>query len=915
MNHRRQSMRRVGVALVASAMLASVTSATISGTPAAAARSGAPQQFTAAQAGTAQPVTVPLITGDSVRLSAAGKPTAAGGRVTATAQPRPGGPTIKITATGSAGGVQRISALPADVARLGAAVDPGLFDVTWLADHGYAAKDARLPVVVQYASTANPNTNFPGATIAKTNADHTAELALDLGQAASFWSAVAPGGRLGSGIARVWLKDHILGYATSPAYTATYPVTVTVHLAADKDHQVFACNAVRTTMCVMGVNLMGITGPAAGQAFTANLLGCADIDPCTTYGLQANVPSGTYWISGWVSFYHDAYDQNVLLEKPEVTVAGATDVAFEVAQARPISVQTPRPSSTYNAMLQDARTLPDGRYASDLMFSSYGNHQYWVTPSDRVSTGQFRLELGWVGGVTPVTMAIAGKGGQALHAMYPSYATFPGYPMYRLATRGTAGVVAAGEGTEADFAKVNARGKLVLLTVANSTGLQCFGGSLGAVMDWQLQNAIRAGAVGVLMDPETPSATPGEFCALPLRGDWIIGQDPTPPMPFVSVTPSDAAALRARLAKGAVSVAYTDGGTATEIYDLKFYEQGEIPADQRLTVRSADLTPTKAVYRTDTAQDVLDSRVTSAFQPNEFLTGGVAEPFAAPTTRTEYTGPISPELVHRDELQSPGMYQSSLRVYADTNRRTQEWAARPFVPGSPAEVPDVLAAQPGSWGTTLNPVQLCSYCRQGNTFYPIGYMESDRSLSSGLYGYDADSAHLYRNGVEVPQGSVAGLVAYTLPSESSAYRLATDYRLSSYGEVHTQWDFTSAAPAADRPGAGSICIGTLVSESTDPCAADPLVFVAYHFGDTPARGFTVEAYHQDPQAPRITGVQVWTSTDDGAHWTSATVRSTQGGYAVTPHVTGTGALSVRVVAVDAAGNRVDQTVLQAVRLS
>ncbi|WP_157546680.1 protease-associated domain-containing protein [Hamadaea tsunoensis] len=914
-------MRRIGIAVAASALLATVTSAAVAGTPAAAARSGLP---VAAQPVTG-PVVVPLVTGDSVRLSGTGKITEAGAKVTATAQPRPGGPAIRVTATGSAGGVQRITALPADVARLGAAVDPGLFDVTWLAAHGYAAKDAKLPVVVQYAGTADPSTRFPGAvfpgaTVTKANADHTAELAVDLGQAASFWTAVAPGGRLGSGIARLWLKDHILGYA-KPASSGTaaspgaaaYPVTVTVHLGADKDHSVFACNGLRTTMCVMGVTLMGVTGPAAGQTFTANLLGCADVDPCTTYGLQANVPSGTYWINGWVSFYRDALDQNVWLEKPEVTVAGATDVSFEVADARQMSVQTPRPSSVYNAMLQDTRTLPDGQYISDMMFSSYGNHQYWVTPSDRAATGQFRVELGWAAGPTPVAMTV--KGGPALHPLYPTYASFPGYPMYRLQGRGTVGVVAAGEGTEADFAKVNARGKLVLLTVASSTGLRCYGGSMGEVASWQLQNAIRAGAAGVLVDPETPSVTPGEFCALPVLGGWVVGEEPVPAMPFVSVTPSDAAALRTRLAKGPASIAYADGGPATEVYDLKFYEQGGLPADQRFVVRSADLAPTRAVYRTDTADDVLDYRFTAAFQPSEFLTGGVADAVGAPVTRTEYTGPISPELVHRDEVESPGMYQASLHVYADTAWRTQERLARPLVPGSPAAVPDVLAAQPGSWGTTLNPVQLCSYCRQGNTFYPIGYMESDRSLYSGLYGYDTTAAHLYRDGTEVPAGSVAGLVAYTLPPERSAYKLVTAYHLSSYGEVRTQWDFTSALPAVDRPGTGAICIGTLVSNSTDPCAATPLVFVAYHFGDSPGRGFTVEAYHQDEQAPRITKVQVWTSTDDGAQWTPATVHAGRDGYTVTPHMKGTGALSVRVVAVDAAGNQVDQTVLEAVHLS
>ncbi|NUS57205.1 MAG: hypothetical protein HOV66_20455, partial [Streptomycetaceae bacterium] len=86
------SVRRMGVAVVASALLASLTSATITATPAVAARSGAPQQLTAAQ-----PVTVPLITGDSVRLSGTAKVTAAAQRVTATAQVAPGRPAIRIT--------------------------------------------------------------------------------------------------------------------------------------------------------------------------------------------------------------------------------------------------------------------------------------------------------------------------------------------------------------------------------------------------------------------------------------------------------------------------------------------------------------------------------------------------------------------------------------------------------------------------------------------------------------------------------------------------------------------------------------------------------------------------------------------------------------------------------------------------
>lgn len=69
--------------------------------------------------------------------------------------------------------------------------------------------------------------------------------------------------------------------------------------------------------------------------------------------------------------------------------------------------------------------------------------------------------------------------------------------------------------------------------------------------------------------------------------------------------------------------------------------------------------------------------------------------------------------------------------------------------------------------------------------------------------------------------------------------------------------------------------------------------------------------------PDIAGARLWYSTDDGAHWTPATLKPTgdDGRYRTTvvypPLSSTTGAVSLKVQAWDTGGNTIEQTTKRA----
>ncbi|HEY9472996.1 MAG TPA: hypothetical protein VIS06_03985 [Mycobacteriales bacterium] len=882
---------------------------------------------------------VTLLTGDQVRLTAAGD-----GHYSVVATPATGHDTVTVNATAGPDGVTTLQATPSAAQFLIASgqVDKALFDIQYLAAHGYTDNTGKaIPVTVQYTDHPNADTmtrragSLPASTVAATNTQTgTTDLRVDPRHFAGFWAALTgatagTGSRSGlaDGIAHIWLTGH----RTSDRPAArpdtddgqpTYPVTVTLTLEPGAlDSQVAFCNGFLSTMCVTTAEITAVGGDNSGHVYAANL-SCVDQDPCTTLRARFDVPTGSYSAEATPFFWIDAHNQLTWVLAPQVEVNGPTKVALDLSRLQHVDITTPEPTEAFNGIVQWQRTLPDGTSLTSLGFSAYGFHNIWTMPTERpVTLGAFHFSTAWVLGKPPVTAHVNGPKGFDLHPIYPFYNTARN-DVVRFSGRQRLQVVDAGYGHPEDFAAIDARGKLAIIRVGDDGTGWCNRASLGKISTAQLDNAIKAGAAGVLIDPRTPNKFPDGWCALPIY--YQLDRIETPPdMPFVAINPSEAIRLENLLQQHDVRVTVTDSGVSPYTYNLKFYEEGDLPGSLHYDVDNDQLTAVDSRLHAD-APTAGPGQSISVWRPDEILTGGVPNELAWPARRTEYYGPASPDLVYLRDWTPPVI--RSLEVFDQRGAsRTEDLNARPVSPAPFVADLDVLAAQqPGKFGATF-----CAMCRQGNALLPIINLGQGSRPTSDARSLDPAATHLYLGDEEIPATTVAGSTAYVLPPERHTYRVVTDYDDAGFGHTYADWTFTSAAPGHDQTPPGTFCSGV----ADDPCRAEPVVFLNYDLGvdlnnqlAAPSVGqFTVTVSHQAADAPAIRDLKVWTSIDDGQHWSPALVlprgRGEHGARdfsvitAVPPLNQTTGTLSIKAQATDTDGNSITQTLTQAVGLT
>lgn len=891
---------------------------------------------------------VTLITGDQVQLTAAG-----GDHYSVTATPGAGGgESVLVRGQGGVDGVDALQAIPSSAQFLIASgkVDGGLFDVRYLATHGYTDDAGQaLAVTVRYnghpddATITRHASDLPASKLVAADArTATAQVAVDPRHVADFWAALtgtpntSPQGSgpfgLADGIDRVWLTGHetSTSQAQPDSGEPVYTVTLTVTLRpGELDSQVFSCGG-PVTVCVATGVLAGVTDNGEILGRTAALR-CVDRDPCTTRVANFAVPAGTYMAevppSAW--FVSHFQNQTILAVAPQITVTRDTAVSIDLAKLRQVTVDTPKASETFNAVLQRQRTFNGFNFWE---FLTGGYYRYWVLPTDQpVSVGAFHISTAWMLGRSPVTMDVDQAPNLRLHPRYPNYTFIPTQePFVRFTGRQRLEVVDAGYGRPEDFAGIDAHGKLALMRVIHG---DCTPGNIATVTESQLHNALQAGAAGVLVDPRNLVKNPDGGCDLPVL---YFGSTPRPQIPFIAVPATEAIQLEELLGHGTVSVTLTDHGESPYVYNLKFYEEGRVPSSQHHEVNPDELTTATIDYHTDSAEPGSAEMTLGAFRPDENVIGGTFNDLVTPASRTEYFGPVSPDLVytpfvriwHGDKIYS----QDSVDLF-DQRRGTQSEHvdARPVSPGAPRVDPDVLQAQPGRWEGVSGAT--CALCRQGNALVPIAYLVRGNQPMQEALRFGPKAMHLYLGDKEIPQTTVSGHPVYEMPSERHTYRLVADYDNRDFGNTHADWTFSSAAPEHDQTPSGRVCDLARHRVSDEPCQADPLVFLSYDLDvalDSTLAApsvprLTVTAYHQAADAAAIQDLKVWTSTDDGQHWKPALVlphgRGEHGARdfsvitAVPPLNQTTGTLSIKAQATDTDGNSITQTLTQAVRLT
>lgn len=872
---------------------------------------------------------VTLPTGDRVVLTSAGA-----GHYSIAAVPTGRSGAVRVHTHGDAKGASAVSAVPSGASALvvSGALDANLFDPTWLAGHGDDGPSGHIPVTVQYAGSASAATltsragALAGATLVATHpATSSIDVSVPAARAVSFWAALtdtkaAP--KLASGASHAWPTGHRSGPpAAAPATGA--PVSQVTETLSRTQGDTMLCNGYWTTMCTGGdFALFGLAGDGMGVIYPATGFSCVDADPCTTYRATFSVPDGIYSAHGYGFFDAGSSSEQVDLTVPQFTVAGDTSLSVDVNAAQQITVSTPRPSTAFVSSESNYRGAANGDWQTSIDFATAGN--YWALPSPAITVGTFHLDTNWVLGQPPVTMTATGSQRLALDASYWGYRTAltaGNIGAVRFTGRHRLQLVDAGYGRPEDYAGLDARGKLALIDIGPN--VWCVGGSLAVVLDSQLNAAIAAGVAGLLIDPSTPEQYPGQACSSVIP-QWYMTEDPIK-MPFADLPVDQVKTLRSMLGHGPVTVDVNGyDGNSPYVYTPLISYEGRIPSSLHTTIDGAQLTAvTQHLHATQPATPTM---YWGEWQPDEYFTGGTYYEFlATPGDFTEYRGPARPDTVYEHELD--GAFPQQMFDVAATRGGTSSdtWTAGPAAPG-PSYVPtDVLAAQPGKFSTYPSVLAYCTFCRQGNTLYPVTYLPTGVDLKpvNGAYAFLPGSIHLYQDGQEIqPTPFAGGLVSYQLPTGSARYQLSAQI-----DGAATTWDFASSAPTADRTPVGTGCLGALTG-STDPCAPDPLVFLRYDAGVDPTNAVSapgqhtlqVTAYHQDPGAPAVRSLAVWTSTDGGTTWHAAPVSPGRDGsytarYSLPAPGSTDGALSIKAQATDAGSNDVTQTLIDAVPLT
>jgi PA domain len=856
---------------------------------------------------TARSYTVTLPTGDVVALTSAGA-----GRYTLAAEPSRTGGTVSVTALGGPGGVRTLYAFPSAASALirTGRVDPRLFDVHWLTAHGDTGPAGTIPVTLSYAGTRPAS--LPGATVTWTTRN-TVTVRVRAASAARFWAALAGPARpaaltpawhpkLADGILRAWPAGGRpaaqVGPADQPVFNVAEDITFTRSQIGGM-----------STLDISVPLINGVSGAGEGQTFFPDGSDCLN-PSCSKIEVDYSVPAGVYMIEGiGMRFFADNRWQLIDPVVPQLVVAGNTTVSVDADKAVHYTVNTPRPSVTQEAVFLSARGLPDHKYESSIEFAFYneGATDLWAVPTQPVTVGSYHSSVLWQLGEAPIQIAAVAPEHLALHAYYPDFNNV-GNPFTRFSGSRTMLLADAGYGTAQDFSGQDVHGKVVLIRPAPGRYW---------IESNQMTNALQAGAVGVI---GVPAAVDVGTSIVPFPPGWWLFGTPVPTLPFAEIPASDASTLTGLLQQGPVKLLITDNGTSPYVYNLTYSSEGQAPAAPSYTVTDDQLHQVDGSYQ---AAGMISLTV-SPVRADDVVVGGSWYNVAAPQTTHEYYGPTDPGLLwwrtHYHWL--PGDFLAEIDawdVFDQAGRTAETWWDKSEVPGAPTLAQDAFAAQPGRLnGSALRFETSCSFCRQGDLFFPTFDMVSGQSprLLDSVYQFDPSQMHLYQNGSEIPQSSLRSLTVYQLPPQQGQYRLT-----AAAGNLNTTWTFGSSHPAQNGMADGYACLGSLWFNLTDPCAPIPLILLRYNASTNLDNAITAGGEHRlkistydqaTTQPDHITSLKFWTSTDGGATWQQAHVSETDDSnfvadYSVPALGATSGTLSIRAQATDAAGDTIDQT--------
>ncbi|MFF2365453.1 S8 family serine peptidase [Streptomyces sp. NPDC058122] len=559
-----------------------------------------------------------------------------------------------------------------------------------------------------------------------------------------------------------------------------------------------------------------------------------------------------------------------LMGDPEVVLDQDRDVDLDASRTREVTAEVPRRTEDRSLSMNWYRA--DGQANNSwgmgvvevqyLLASAYDS--MFVLPTRKVTTGTFEYETRWRKALPPLTVTDDGRPvqvvGQARTALYDGHK--------RLDT------VYAGTGTPAEYAGLNVKGKVALVTRASAlTGAR------------RAQAAADAGAALLLVVNDRPGKLIESVGTS--AGDSAV--------PVFSVTARNGAPLIADARRGRLRLDVHGVPDSPYLYDLSDPHPGRIPSTG-LTYRPrpSDLATVEMRYYAATATPSGEWR--SGFRPYRKYGSGYLQRLDIPGTRTDYVSAQQGTQWVESQGTGPGMILSSQgprTAYKPGSWQVRDWF-RPVT--RPANGGTYWWSQRQKTSIAFN-VQPWSDNGDGHG----GVIQS---------GYDNTKVNLkaYQDGTLLRSINSSAVTLTRPPTVPSVYtfdltadRDAAVYRLSSH--THTVWQVKS-------------------DPVTDPTVIDRMAVLQMGYGvDTDlagdARGgrqtLRLTPHHLEGAAGagKIQGATLSVSYDDGTTWQEVEVSGRSGTWTGHFDAPREGYVSLKAEGWDDAGNRVSQEVIRA----
>jgi subtilisin family serine protease len=552
-----------------------------------------------------------------------------------------------------------------------------------------------------------------------------------------------------------------------------------------------------------------------------------------------------------------------VLSAPEVVLDRDRTLVLDASTLRKVRAVTPQQTANSYVRVDQYRSYGTlHRFLDSYQLEPWLYDSLWATPTPKVTQGSYTFATRWRQVQPPLTVS---SGAQS----YDSVQIQSFSPKLPQGT-GTYSAVWAGNGSAAEFAKLNVRDKIAVVRRNDTVAATA-----------QAAAAAKAGARLLLILNDGYG---------PLDAWADLPQEEAPHLPVASLSTDEGEQLIPRIQHGAAALKLVSHPYPQYLYDLVRRHDGAIPGDLTYRPGPSDLARIDEAFRDTKQGDAVEIRYD--------LTADFGTPAGASVTTVPAQGTSTawatadPDVEWVDQAAVPDLTEIGASTSYKPRGTTKEtWFAPVQHPRLLSD--SALATAPTRFGDII-------------AIYGMpGWGDSGGHVGFVLDGGVTVNTSLYQGDDLIGQGS--DYVSADVAPDPLPYRLAVDTTRNLADRpystrTNTEWDFTSSF--------------------TDDTSAVrlPLVQLDYAVAtDLSGRAHRRTALTVTPSPPAgspsgdsIRTVAVQVSYDDGATWHSTSPRRLGGAWQTHLKAPADARYaSLRVSARDAAGNSIKETVVRA----